>query len=147
MMSCLLAKIKRKRAEPYKKITSGQNVFEEVDLMNTNSVLYTPEYKIDDELFATYSALRYGIVQQPVMEEADKTFINSLLENFKLNVSALNNYLDCPLKFYYNTLMRVPGEYSESAQFGSSMHEALNAYYRTMMNDAERKYPEKDRKG
>ena len=49
MMSCLLAKIKRKRAEPYKKITSGQNVFEEVDLMNTNSVLYTPEYKIDDD--------------------------------------------------------------------------------------------------
>lgn len=112
--------------------------------LNPDDKLPIEEYKIDDELFATYSALRYGIVQQPVMEEADKTFINSLLENFKLNVSALNNYLDCPLKFYYNTLMRVPGEYSESAQFGSSMHEALNAYYRTMMNDAERKYPEKE---
>lgn len=49
MMSCLLAKIKRKRAEPYRKITSGQSVFEEVDFSNISNVLYTPDYKLDDD--------------------------------------------------------------------------------------------------
>lgn len=49
MMDCLLAKIKRKRAEPYRKITSGQSVFEEVDFSNITNVLYTPGYKLDDD--------------------------------------------------------------------------------------------------
>jgi len=48
-MSCLLAKIKRKRSVPYRKITSGQNVFEEVDFSNITNVLYTPGYKLDDD--------------------------------------------------------------------------------------------------
>lgn len=48
-MSCLLAKIKRKRAEPYRKITSGQSVFEEFNFSNINNVLYTPDYKLDDD--------------------------------------------------------------------------------------------------
>lgn len=48
-MGCLLAKIKRKRSVPYRKITSGQNVFEEVDFSNITNVLYTPDYKLDDD--------------------------------------------------------------------------------------------------
>jgi hypothetical protein len=49
MMSCLLAKIKRKRAVPYRKITSDQSVFEEVDFSNITNILYTPDYKLDDD--------------------------------------------------------------------------------------------------
>ena len=59
-----------------------------------------------------------------------------------MNVTALNNYLECPVKFYYTTLIRVPSAVSESAQFGSSMHDALSFYYNRMME--EKKYPPKD---
>lgn len=48
-MGCLLAKIKRKRTVPYRKITSGQNVFDEVDLSKINNILFTPGYKLDDD--------------------------------------------------------------------------------------------------
>ena len=48
-MSCLLAKIKRKRNEPYRIITSDQAVFEDVDVTRVNSLSYVPEYKIDDD--------------------------------------------------------------------------------------------------
>jgi DNA helicase-2/ATP-dependent DNA helicase PcrA len=69
------------------------------------------------------------------MEKAEKDFIDSLLVNFRMNVSALNNYLECPVKFYYTSLIRVPQAVNESAQFGSSMHDALNHYYKKMMED------------
>ena len=90
-----------------------------------------------------YSALRYGIVQQPELEKAERDFIEQLLAGFKMNVTALNNYLECPLKFYYNSLIRIPGAYSESAQFGTSMHDALSYYFNKMMESG-RVYPALD---
>jgi DNA helicase-2/ATP-dependent DNA helicase PcrA len=46
-----------------------------------------------------------------------------------MNVSALNNYLDCPIGFYYNNLVKVPGAKSENASFGTAVHEALKTMY------------------
>lgn len=49
IMECLLAKIKRKKNEPYRRITSGKAAFEEVDITTINCLLYVPEYKLDDD--------------------------------------------------------------------------------------------------
>jgi len=95
---------------------------------------------ITDEVKLKYSTLRYGLIQQPELEKAERDFIEQLLVGFKMNVTALNNYLECPLKFYYNSLVRIPGAYSESAQFGTSMHDALSFYYNKMM-ESDRVYP------
>src|SRR5215213_7494723 len=95
---------------------------------------------ITDEMKLKYSSLRYGLVQQPELEKAENDFIEQLLVGFKMNVTALNNYLECPLKFYYNSLVRIPGAYNESAQFGTSMHDALSFYYNKMMESG-RVYP------
>jgi DNA helicase II / ATP-dependent DNA helicase PcrA len=100
----------------------------ETDLQVSNEV-------IDDELKLKYSVLRYGLVQKPLIENAEKDFIDGLLANFKMNVSALNNFIECPVKFYYNSLIRVPSAIRENAQFGSSMHDALSYYYNKMMED------------
>ena len=48
-MDCLLAKIKRKRAQPYRKVTSDQEVFEEVDITTLDCLPYVPEHKLDDD--------------------------------------------------------------------------------------------------
>lgn len=95
---------------------------------------------ISDDVRLKYSTLRYGMVQQPELEKAERDFIEHLLVGFKMNVTALNNYLECPLKFYYSSLIRIPGAYSESAQFGTSMHDALSYYYNRMMESG-RVYP------
>jgi DNA helicase II / ATP-dependent DNA helicase PcrA len=95
---------------------------------------------IADDIKLKYSVLRYGLIQQPELEAAEKDFIEQLLVGFKMNVTALNNYLECPLKFYYNSLVRIPGAYSENAQFGTSMHDALSHYYNKMMESG-RVYP------
>ncbi len=98
---------------------------------------------IDEDVRLKYSSLRYGLLQQPELKKAEKDFTDQMLANFKMNVTALNNYLDCPIKFYYNNLIRIPAAVSESAQFGSSMHDALNFYYNKMM-EAGRVYPPKE---
>jgi DNA helicase-2/ATP-dependent DNA helicase PcrA len=95
----------------------------------------------DDKL--RFSALRFGMVQKPVLERAEKEHLDRLLKNFTMNVTALNHYLDCPLSFYYNNLVKVPGAKSEAAAFGSAVHQALSDFLNRMMNNG-RMYPEKE---
>lgn len=52
-------------------------------------------------------------------------FITERLEGFALSPSSLNRYLDCPLSFYYEHLLKVPIVPSESLAYGSAMHSAL----------------------
>jgi DNA helicase-2/ATP-dependent DNA helicase PcrA len=107
--------------------------------MNPEGKIQLKPEMISEENLLKYTSLRYGIIRQPQMEKAEKDFIDNLLVNFKMNVSALNNYLECPVKFYYSTLIRVPSAVNESAQFGTSMHDALNFYFKKMM--ADKTYP------
>ena len=73
--------------------------------------------------------------KKPTIAENEANFINPLLENFELSVTALNNYLSCPLKFYYNNLIRVPSAKSEALSFGTAIHWALEKYFENMLNN------------
>jgi DNA helicase-2/ATP-dependent DNA helicase PcrA len=90
-----------------------------------------------------FTSLRFGVVQKPVLQQAQKEYMDRLLKNFVMNVTALNNYLDCPLRFYYNTLVRIPSAKSESMEFGTAVHYALNDFHKKMM-DSGKVYPLKD---
>lgn len=100
-------------------------------------------YEINEEVKLFYSTLRYNRVQLPELQAAENDFVNALLADFKLSVSALNNYLECPIKFYYTNLLKTPTGISQSAQFGSSMHDALSHFYNSMMENG-REYPAKE---
>ncbi len=58
-----------------------------------------------------------------ISQEAE--YINSLLKDYKLSVTHLNNYLECPRKFFYQNLLRVPSAKNKHACFGTAVHEAL----------------------
>lgn len=79
--------------------------------------------------------------QQPVMQNAEEDFINALLEKFVMNVTALNNYLSCPLKFYYQNLVRIPGGKNEATEFGSAIHYAVERLFRKMKDDPQKRFP------
>jgi DNA helicase-2/ATP-dependent DNA helicase PcrA len=64
------------------------------------------------------------------------------LEKFAMNVTALNNYLKCPLHFYYNSLIRVPSGKSEATTFGSAIHDALNKFFKKMQDSAQSEFPD-----
>jgi DNA helicase-2/ATP-dependent DNA helicase PcrA len=69
---------------------------------------------------------------KPKVELVDKNFIDQLLQNYTLSVTHLNNYLDCPLRFYFQCLIRVPSGKSPAATFGSAVHEALKKAFRKL---------------
>ena len=79
--------------------------------------------------------------QPPEMERIEMDFINRVLENFQMNVTALNNYLKCPLEFYFKNLIRIPSPKNENTEFGSSVHFALEQLFRKMMEN-DKKFPE-----
>ncbi len=114
-----------------------------VEEMRQPLSLPVQDIKLTEEEKLHYSSLRFGIVQKPVLQNAEKDYIDRLLGNFVMNVTALNNYLDCPLRFYYSTLVKVPSAKSEAAQFGTAVHAALSDFNNTMMENG-KIYPGKD---
>ena len=79
--------------------------------------------------------------QPPSMERVEMDFINRVLEKFQMNVTALNNYLKCPLEFYFRNLIRIPSPKNESTEFGSAVHKALEQLFR-YMQDHENRFPD-----
>lgn len=58
----------------------------------------------------------------------NKQFFNDLFIRRGLSVSGLNNYLECPWKYFFRNLLLLPDVKNKSMIFGSAIHEALNAY-------------------
>ncbi|MEK7208917.1 MAG: ATP-dependent DNA helicase [Patescibacteria group bacterium] len=59
----------------------------------------------------------------------DKTFLNQLFTERGLSVTALNNYLACPLKYFFNNLLRVTKVQSRALLYGVAAHEALKVFF------------------
>ncbi|MFM2359192.1 MAG: hypothetical protein RLY16_1185, partial [Bacteroidota bacterium] len=67
--------------------------------------------------------------QAPEIDSTEADFVTNALSKFVMNVTALNNYLDCPLGFYYKNLIRIPTGKSEATEFGSAIHHALEKLF------------------
>jgi len=81
----------------------------------------------------------------PVLAEmAREELINQRLEGFVLSVSAMNKYLDCPISFYYEYILRVPGARSDALAFGIAVHYALEQLFRKMYQHPQKEFPDKE---
>jgi DNA helicase II / ATP-dependent DNA helicase PcrA len=94
----------------------------------------TIENKIlSQEKIAEFDVLQFT-QQAPEINHVEDDFVDGLLSKFVMNVTALNNYLKCPLQFYYQNLIRIPSGKSEATEFGSAIHFALEKLFRKMQN-------------
>lgn len=59
----------------------------------------------------------------------EKKFLNQLFLQQGLSVTALNNYLECPWKYFYVSLIRIPEAPNKHLMFGSAIHIALKDYF------------------
>lgn len=82
--------------------------------------------------------------QIPEIERTEEDFVSSLLDKFVMNVTALSNYLRCPLEFYYKNLIRIPTGKSEATEFGSAVHHALEKLFRKMQDGKKDSFPPKE---
>ena len=105
-------------------------------LASTNLEVQFP--KVSPDVMIDFVATQFSEVEKPKVELLDTNYINQLLQSYTLSVTHLNNYLDCPLRFYFQCLIRVPSGKSPSATFGQAVHWALNKTYRLLKeNDNE----------
>ncbi|HRO41973.1 MAG TPA: ATP-dependent DNA helicase [Flavipsychrobacter sp.] len=78
---------------------------------------------------------------EPTIELARKELIEKRLEQFVLSVSAMNRYLNCPVSFYYEYILRVPEAKSDALSFGIAIHYALEQLFKKMLGDSDKQFP------
>jgi DNA helicase II / ATP-dependent DNA helicase PcrA len=97
----------------------------EIDASFVEVVDTTPfEEKNIDTLAVFMSSLK----KSATLFDAD--YIRQLFFTRGLNVSALNNYLDCPMKYLYRNLIRIPDLSSPAQQYGNVIDIALNNFFK-----------------
>ncbi|MDO8469492.1 MAG: ATP-dependent DNA helicase [bacterium] len=55
----------------------------------------------------------------------DQEFIRELFMKNGLSVTALNNYLACPWRYFYTNLLRIPSSKTRHQMYGTAVHAAL----------------------
>lgn len=81
----------------------------------------------------------------PTVPLLDSATINELLQGFRLSISAMNGYLECPLSFYYEYILRVPTNSSVEAAYGTAIHNALHRLFVAAMREETEELPPVER--
>lgn len=107
------------------------------ELLSTSNVEVQKE-SVQDQTVMDFFMLNFKEEDAPVSTDSiDHVWVDSVLEKYTLSVTHLNNYLDCPLKFYFQNLVMVPSGKNDSMTFGSSIHWALEKFFRTVVETKE----------
>ena len=83
----------------------------------------------DDKIFNDCMKLLQAPVVRMSNKLIDKSYIDEYLKELCLSVSDLNLYLDCPIKFYFEKIIKVPQTANESMAFGVAIHYALEKFF------------------
>ncbi|MBC7849886.1 MAG: ATP-dependent helicase [Chitinophagaceae bacterium] len=97
---------------------------------------------VTDDQFVRFASIPFGEMA-PEIGKLEKEFVERLLEKFVMNVTALNNYLKCPLEFYFKNLVRIPSPKNEATEFGSSVHFALEQLFHKLQASGTDTFPSK----
>jgi DNA helicase-2/ATP-dependent DNA helicase PcrA len=98
---------------------------------------------IDEATVSDFAILSISEAQAPEIEKIENEYIEKVLDRFTMNVSALNNYLKCPLEFYFKNLIRIPSPKNEATEFGSAVHHALEKLFGKMLATDAKQFPSK----
>lgn len=104
-------------------------------------VFQSKKIALSAEQIQDFQMLIFNGIQAPQIDKIEDDLVSRLLEKFTMNVTALNNYLKCPLNFYYNNLIRVPSGKNEATVFGSAIHHALQKLFEKMQLNTSNIFP------
>lgn len=114
-----------------------------VEEIKAGTTITTERKMLLPDTEALYMALQFTNTSAPEIAQLEKDFANRLLEKFVMNVTALNNYLKCPLEFYFKNLVRIPSPKNENTEFGSAVHYALEQLFKKMQEGKVETFPPK----
>lgn len=84
----------------------------------------TPSQEVADPLERLIDRPRAGTS----ISEDDRTTLRAAFFAQGLSPTALNNYLECPWKYFYINLLRIPEAENKFMLYGTAIHEALRRY-------------------
>jgi len=99
---------------------------------------------ITEEDLVKFYSTKFQRNEPPKLELIDSNYINERLKNYSLSVTHLNNFLKCPISFYFQNIIKVPSAKNASMTFGSAVHFALEKLFRKMQESENQKFPSKD---
>ena len=70
-------------------------------------------------------------VEKVVVPKFSNDVLSEILGELSLGVTTLNDFLKCPLSFYFNKGLKLPSETNEAMLFGSIIHEVLEKIYKS----------------
>jgi len=85
--------------------------------------------------FVKNGEVKYAPKKQFGADVSDRDYLNHLFLEQGLSVTALNNYLECPWKYFYNNLVRIPRPQEKAALFGTAVHAALRSFFTAYKED------------
>ncbi len=82
--------------------------------------------------------LAFGKVEKKAEDEVlDQELIKEIVLKRGFSPTDINNYLDCPWKYFYANLLRIPQTVTKSSAYGTAIHAALADYFEHMQNGKE----------
>ena len=93
----------------------------------------------------TFDALKsnepLALSNEPHLKTNNSSLIaQNLLQDFKLSAAGLNEYLRCPLSFFYSILLKIPSVPSSASVYGTAAHEALQKFYSSMLLQPDKRF-------
>ena len=99
---------------------------------------------IEEDILLDNQFTQLGETVKIDAELIENEYVKFVLKDFKLSVSALNIYLECPLSFYFEYILKIPTTMSEAARYGSAMHYALRKLFGEMLRAKDKTFPTKE---
>jgi len=98
----------------------------------------SPEIKKKDVILKAEDKISFivPVELRPVLDSSSRKFLASLVDYFRLSPTALSTYLECPRRFLFQNLLRIPMNIDssdrEGAIFGLAVHEAFEGFFQEL---------------
>lgn len=109
--------------------------------LKSNTDIISTEKEIPESILLEYKISELSEAPKVEIDLFDKEFIARRLNNFVMSASSLNAYLECPVKFYFEKIIRVPQAKNDSMAFGSAVHNALHKLFENMKESSKQIFP------
>jgi len=105
------------------------------ELMGSGGVSFNEEILSEDQ-FNEHLSMNLSFHRRN-FDQLDQDYLNRFLEKFEMSATSLQKYLKCPLSFYHEIVLRIPGARTAYMGYGNAIHYALEKYISTNVSSGQ----------
>ena len=100
------------------------------EILEKNPDIKPEEKSLPDDSIARYHRSLMSSMQRKNVQIIESEYLTDLLKDYKLSPTHLNKYLQCPVAFYFENILKVPRPATENMAFGIAVHYALENFFK-----------------